>query len=87
MVAVVSVPGIVNSWGDSPPVYATKKEEPKFAFRICMKKTYIEREQRAQTSSVGDPVVLDRDGGSVPANGDGGGCGRRDLQISGSVRD
>lgn len=87
MVAVVSVPGIVNSWGDSPAVYATKKEEQNVAFGICMRKKYTEREKHAQTNSVGDPVDLDRDGGSVPANGDGGGCGRRDLQIGGSVRD
>ena len=38
-------------------------------------------------AAIGDPVVLHGDRGGVPANGDGGGCGRCDLQVSGSIRD
>lgn len=61
------------------------KEEQRLRLESALEKKY--EEKSAQTCSVGDFVVIDFDRRGVPANGDAGWCGRRDHQISGSVRD
>lgn len=71
--------------GRFTPYIGKNEGRAKVTFNLYEKK--ISKEKGAQTCSVGDPVVLDCDRGGVPANGDGGWCGRRDHQVSGSIRD